>query len=70
MPHDRDKRPIKVGDTVNIPCVVTNISGGEEYCNLTAETVIPMFPGTSKTTITLNAGQVVLDKCLDEADDS
>jgi hypothetical protein len=59
MPHDRDGAPLKVGDEVTIPAVVTSISPGADYCNLSVETVEPMFPGDSKTTVTLNAKQVV-----------
>lgn len=60
MPHDKNGQVIKVGDRVTVECEVKSITAGEEYCNLSAETVEPMFPGTTKTGLTLNAKQVVL----------
>lgn len=48
-----------VGDKVYIPATVKSISEGEEYCNVTVETDMPMKPYTSPYSITLNAGQVV-----------
>jgi hypothetical protein len=58
MPHDRKGNLLKVGDIVNIPAVVTNVNEGEDYCNISVETIEPMFPGNSKSTISLNAKQV------------
>ncbi len=60
MPHDANGRVIQKGDRVDVPCVVTSISTGEEYCNCSLETVHPMYPGEYKTGITVNAKQVVL----------
>lgn len=59
MPHDKNGKLLEVGDIVNIPCVVKSISTGTDYCNLTTETVEPMYPGEYKTGITLNAKQVI-----------
>ena len=60
MPHDRDGRLLQVYDIVNIPARIIVISPNEEYCNVTVETVEPMYPGRRHDTITLNAKQVVL----------
>jgi hypothetical protein len=58
MPHDRDGKVLSIGDYVYVPCVVTMIATVEEHCNVTLETVEPMYPGDYKTTITLNSKQV------------
>lgn len=58
MPNDKNGALVKVGDTVIVPCVITSITEGTEYCNVTMETVEPMYPGDSKNTIVLNAKQV------------
>lgn len=60
MPHDVNGRPIRVGDRVDVPCVVKTIYPGDEYCNLTLETAHPMYPSDRKDTIVVNARQVVL----------
>lgn len=58
MPHDRKGQKLEVGDRVMIEAVVTAVWEGEEYCNVTLETIEPMYPGENKTGITLNARQV------------
>ncbi len=58
MPHDMKGQKLKVGDKVNVPCVVKEIQAGTEYYNVTLETVHPMFPGKDTSTITLNTKQV------------
>ena len=58
--HDRDGKELSVGDTVVVPAIVRSISSaGEEYCNVTLETIKPMYPGTSPSALSLNAKQVV-----------
>jgi hypothetical protein len=59
MPHDRNGALLKVGDKVSVPCVVTSISEGTEYCNLSLETEHPMYPGKDKTAVVVNNGQVI-----------
>lgn len=61
MPHDCKGVELKVGDTVFVPCKVLSVQTGTEYCNLTVETIEPMFPGKDKTCVTLNTKQV--EKC-------
>jgi hypothetical protein len=58
MPHDRKGNLLQVNDIVNIPCKVTAVQTGEEYCNLNLESIEPMFPGTSKNSFVVNAKQV------------
>lgn len=60
MPHDRDGKLLGVGDSVLIPARIVSITDTEEYCNVSLETSQPMFPGDSRSSITLNAKQVVL----------
>src|SRR5262245_58240094 len=58
MPHDALGTLLKDGDLVNVPCVAVHVYAGQEYCNVALETVQPMFPGTNKSSISLNAKQV------------
>lgn len=59
MPHDKNGKLLEVGDLVHVPAVVTSISMGTDYCNVSLETVEPMFPGVQKSAMALNAKQVV-----------
>ena len=59
MPHDRDGTLLKVGNTVMVPARVKELNDTEEYCNVTLETLQPMHPGNSRSTLVLNAKQVV-----------
>lgn len=60
MPHDRDGQLLNVGARVLVPAIVREIHTTEEYCNVSLETVELMYPGTQRSTLTLNARQVVL----------
>jgi hypothetical protein len=68
MPLDGRGRKLHVGDTVNVPCVVTGVDGHEEYCNIAVETLEAMFPGPNKTAIVLNTRQVILTKRVGASD--
>ncbi len=59
MPHDKNGTVLGVGDDVLIPCKVQAVGTGADYCNLTVETLEPMHPSPAKTTISLNARQVI-----------
>ncbi len=63
--HDRKKHPLKVGDVVVVPAVITSVSEGE-FCSLTVKTKYPMPGNGEPTTITLNTKQVY--KVLDGTD--
>ena len=59
--HDRDGKPLQVGDRVMVPCWIkeTYVTSGGEYCNLQLMTEESMFPSDTKTCMMLNAKQVV-----------
>ena len=59
MPHDKNGQILKVGDKVNVPCVVKEVHAGDEYCNLSLETEEVMFPGEQKSGMVLNTKQVL-----------
>lgn len=61
MPHDKNGELLQVGDIVTVECKVKDVyeTEGGGYCNLTAETIEPMYPTVFPTTITFNARQVV-----------
>lgn len=56
--HDRNGKPLAVGDKVIIAGVIKSAYGGDEpneYCNVTVETDVPM--AGNPYSITLNAKQ-------------
>lgn len=59
MPHDKHGTALSVGDVVSINAKITAIHEGDEYCNLSLETMEPMFPSNNKSALSLNAKQVV-----------
>ncbi len=61
MPHDANGNVINKGDRVMVPCVVTDVQPGAEYCNCTLLTAYPMYPSERKDTIVVNTRQVVLE---------
>jgi hypothetical protein len=66
MPHDIEGRIVNVGDLVRIDCIVKRVELGEDYCNVTLETISEMYPSGTATTITLNARQVRLFSSAEE----
>lgn len=58
MPHDMKGKLVKVGDKVNVPCIVKEVQPGKDYCNVTLETVVPMPPDNTSNSIVLNTKQV------------
>ena len=42
--HDANGHPLKVGDKVLVPAVITSLGGGEEYCNVGIETTLGRRP--------------------------
>ena len=57
--HDRNGNPVKVGDRVNVPCIITSTQDPQSaYCNVTLATEEPM--NGSPYTLSLNARQVEL----------
>lgn len=61
--HDANGTPLKKGDVVMIPCVITGLCDGEEYCNVSVETQYGRRPDGNKETFSaINTAQVVLLK--------
>lgn len=58
MPHDRDGKPLSVGDTVYIPCKVLSLGEGEVECNATVEALHDGRGTSYKPTVTLNTAQL------------
>lgn len=54
MPHDANGNVIEAGDIVSIRFKVTQVSSGDDYCNVTLQSVIPM-PPENKYCIDLSA---------------
>ncbi len=46
--HDCNGVELKVGDKVMIPGVITQLSPGDEYCNVTVETTLGRRPDGAK----------------------
>lgn len=57
--HDCKGRPIAVGDTVVVPFKVTDVTANEEFCNASLESIASMFPGTSRSFLTVNTQQTI-----------
>lgn len=60
MPHDANGKALKVGDLVMIPAKVKAIHAGEDFCNVTLESVRVRKPDSTHETLTLNAATVEL----------
>jgi hypothetical protein len=67
--HDAKNRPLKVGDRVLIPAVVTELHQTEEYCNVGVRSAIGRRPdGKSETISALNTGVLLRANHDDEND--
>jgi hypothetical protein len=62
VPHDHNDNPLKIGDIVAVPCVITGIDKHPDFINVALQTRWPMYPGENKTPIILNTSQVILVK--------
>jgi hypothetical protein len=62
MPHDKHGNKLNSGDIVIVRFTVKDVYDGTDYCNLSLETVDPMYPGENKTALTLNTQQVELER--------
>ena len=59
--HDRTGKELKKGDKVTISAVITELHGGDDYCNVSLETEYGRRPDSQKERIlAINTG--VLDK--------
>lgn len=58
--HDANGTELKKGDRVLIPAVITELSPGEEYCNVSLETTLGRRPDQNKERISaINTGVLV-----------
>lgn len=61
--HDRNGTPLKKGDVVLIPAVITELNGGEEFCNVSVETEHGRRPDGAKEYFgAINTAVLVLHK--------
>jgi hypothetical protein len=61
--HDRNGTPLKKGDLVLIPAVITELQAGEDYCNVSLQTVSGRRPDGLKEYISaINTGVLVLSE--------
>lgn len=59
--HDKNGTPLKKGDVVLIPAVVKDLQAGDEYCNVSLESVHGRRPdGLKETVYAINTGVLVL----------
>jgi hypothetical protein len=58
--HDANGSKLNVGDKVMIPCEITQLHGGEDYCNVDMKTTIGRRPDGEKEQIcAINTGCMV-----------
>jgi hypothetical protein len=58
--HDRNGNKLEVGDRVLIPARVTQLTPGEDYCNVHLETTVGRRPDNQPERITaINTGVLV-----------
>lgn len=61
--HDVNGTPLAKGDTVYIPAVIVSLQEGENYCNVSVESVFGRRPDGLKENISaINTGVMVLHK--------
>jgi len=58
VPHDKNGVRVRVDDLVTVRCRVIAVQLGDEFCNLSLETVEPMHPADHKSALSLNSQQV------------
>lgn len=77
--HDKNGTPLKKGDIVTITAKVTDLQAGEDFCNVTVETLAGRRPDGQKERFSaINTAVLVLqdrpeaeaDKPVDSATDS
>lgn len=58
--HDARGKSLAVGDIVLIPAVITQLGGGEDYCNVSVKTQIGRRPDGVKEVFTaINTGVLI-----------
>lgn len=64
--HDAKGRELKKGDVVLIPAVITELYPTEDYCNVSAESVIGRRPDSAKEHFgAINTGVMLLVDKID-----
>jgi hypothetical protein len=59
--HDRNGTELKVGDVVNITCVIEELHPGDDYCNVSLETIYGRRPDNQPERISaINTAVLVL----------
>jgi hypothetical protein len=59
--HDINGAELKVNDVVMIPCRITALSPGDDFCNVSLETLYGRRPdGMKETMYAINTGVTVL----------
>lgn len=67
--HDAKGRPLKVGDVVLIPAVITAVYPTEDYCNVAAASVFGRRPDGAKESFgAINTGVMLRAEDGDEND--
>lgn len=67
--HDSNGTPLKKGDVVLIPAVITELHGGEDFCNVTVKTTHGRRPdGMPETISAINTGVLVLHESVSVGD--
>lgn len=67
--HDQKGRELKAGDLVLVPARIKDVQAGEDYCNLSIETVYGRRPDGAKENISaINTGVVLRANEGDEND--
>jgi hypothetical protein len=60
--HDLNGTPLKVGDRVTIEYVITHVSPGADYCNISAQSLNGRKPDGQPEFFSGNAAVAVLQK--------
>lgn len=64
--HDRNGTTLKVGDIVSIDYVITSVSPGVDYCNISAQSVERRKPDGAVEHFSGNSFVTVLQKSASE----
>jgi hypothetical protein len=56
--HDKNGVLLHEGDIVTLKATVVTLHGNPEFCNVTIETVEPMYPSDRKDKYTVNTRQI------------
>ena len=67
--HDAKNRQLKVGDKILIPAVITELGGGEDYCNVGVRSTFGRRPDGAKERVNAMNTGVMLRANPDDAND-